>query len=339
MNVLARLRSLPGSPQGEEARLAFANDVLAGLSADPKRIPPKYFYDDAGSKLFEAITATPEYYPTRTELGILADNAAAIAAHIPDGAALIEFGSGSSAKARILLAAAPAVAAYVPVDISGTFLAEEAARLRRDLPSLRVLPVAADFTRAFALPADVRARPHVGFFPGSTIGNFEPPEAAAFLAHAADLLGPGATLVVGVDLVKDAQVLHGAYNDAAGVTAAFNLNLLHRINRELDAKIDVRAFEHRAFYDGARARIEMHLASRQRQTIEICGRALEFRRGETIHTENSYKYTLDRFAALARDAGWTPQAVWLDPQAYFSVHALVRSPLAAEAAPPLAPLG
>ncbi len=334
MTVHARLQPPLERHQDDDARIVFADDVLAGLSDDPKRLPPKYFYDERGSQLFEQITATPEYYPTRIELGILTDNAGGIAAHIPDGAALIEFGSGSATKARILLGAAPQVAAYVPVDISAEFLNEEAARLRRDRPGLRVLPVAADFTKPFALPVEVVARPHVGFFPGSTIGNFEPHEASAFLSHAADLLGPGATLIVGVDLVKDPEVLNRAYNDAAGVTAAFNLNLLRRINRELGAKINVDAFVHHACYNRELRRIEMHLASRVRQRIKICGRAFEFRRGETIHTESSYKYTVDLFAALARGAGWTPSEVWLDPDQYFSVHALARH----EAAPPLAPI-
>ena len=316
MTVQARL-PLSRDASGEE-KLSFAHDVLEGLSADPKRIPPKYFYDERGSHLFEAITQTPEYYPTRTELGILTDNAAAIAQHIPAGAAMVEFGSGSSAKARILLRAAASVAAYVPVDISGEFLGREAEALKRDMPGLRVLPVAADFTQHFELPAAVRLMPHVGFFPGSTIGNFEPHEATAFLRNAGRLLGPGATLIVGVDLVKDPDVLNRAYNDAAGVTAAFNLNLLHRINRELGARINVDAFLHRAFYNRERRCVEMHLASRVRQKAKILGRTIDFRKGETIHTENSYKYTLEQFRALAYGAGWRPAAVWTDRDRYFS---------------------
>ena len=328
MTVHARL-PLPRDASGEE-KLAFAHDVLEGLAADPKRIPPKYFYDERGSQLFEAITQTPEYYPTRTELGILPDHAAAIAQHIPGGAAMIEFGSGSSAKARILLRAAASVAAYVPVDISGEFLGREAETLKRDMPGLRVLPVAADFTQSFELPAAVRTLPHVGFFPGSTIGNFEPHEATAFLRNAGRMLGPSATLIVGVDLVKDPDVLNRAYNDKAGVTAAFNLNLLHRINRELGARINVDAFLHRAFYNRERRRVEMHLASRVRQKAKILGRTVDFRKGETIHTESSYKYTLELFRALAYGAGWRPAAVWVDRDQYFSVHALVCTPPGAQ---------
>jgi dimethylhistidine N-methyltransferase len=302
----------------------FARDVIAGLGATPKTLPAKYFYDDDGSALFEQITALPEYYPTRTELGILEDRAAEIARFIPPGAALIEFGSGSTVKARIVLRAA-AVAAYVPVDISAGFLNSEAARLKRDLPHLRILPVAADFTRPFELPAAIRARARVGFFPGSTIGNFEPPQAAEFLRHAARLLGAGAHLIVGVDLVKDERVLHAAYNDAAGVTAAFNLNLLRRINRELGADFDLERFQHKAFFNRAQHRIEMHLESRVAQSVLMCDRVIAFGQGETIHTESSYKYAVESFQALAAQAGWSPAAAWTDPKGYFSLHALRRA--------------
>lgn len=327
MNVHARVLSPQPQPQPElsPASSDFAADVIAGLAARPKHLAPKYFYDEQGSELFEAITALPEYYPTRTEIAILRDNAAAIAGLCPDDAALIEFGTGSTAKARIILEAAPKVAAYVPVDISAGFLAREAAQLGRDLPGLRIEPVAADFTQAFDLPADVRDRRRVGFFPGSTIGNFEPHEAARFLRHAAQLLGGDASLIIGVDLVKDVDVLRAAYNDAAGVTAAFNLNILRRINRELGADIDLDAFRHCAFYNRDRHRIEMHLASRTNQKIRVCGHAFEFRRGETIHTENSYKYTPELFQALAAGAGWRTAGMWTDANRYFSVHALTRA--------------
>jgi dimethylhistidine N-methyltransferase len=316
MNVLARTVAA-ARPQMSD----FARDVIAGLSAERKALPAKYFYDDSGSALFEAITALPEYYPTRTELAILGERAGEIARLIPPGATLIEFGSGSTAKARILLDAA-AISAYVPVDISAEFLGQEAARLGRDLPRLRVLPVAADFTKPFDLPGAIRSRARVGFFPGSTIGNFEPPEAARFLRHAAGLLGPGAHLIVGVDLIKDVAVLDAAYNDAAGVTAAFNLNLLRRINRELGADFDLDRFQHHAFFNRERKRIEMHLASRAAQQVRVCDRTIPFARGETIHTESSYKYGVDSFQALAAEAGWSPVAVWTDPDRYFSVHAL-----------------
>jgi len=300
----------------------FARDVIAGLSARPKRLPPKYFYDRAGARLFEKITALPEYYPTRTELAILRAHAPAMARLLPPETALIELGSGSSRKARLLIDAAPAVAAYVPVDISAQWLAEEAARLRRDYPQLAVLPVAADFTQAFRLPAALAGLPRAGFFPGSTIGNFEPHQATAFLHHAARILDKDAILIVGVDLVKDVEVLTAAYNDAAGVTAAFNLNLLARINRELGADFDLTAFSHQAFFNRERSRIEMHLASRRDQRVAVCGRVIEFRECETIHTENSYKYTPDSFAALTRRAGWTPLESWTDADGYFLVQAL-----------------
>jgi dimethylhistidine N-methyltransferase len=305
-----------------EGEGTFAHDVVTGLMARPKRLSPKYFYDEAGARLFEQITALPEYYPTRAELSILSDNAAAIARFIPDGAALIEFGSGSSKKARVLLAAAPKVSAYVPVDISSEMLVEEAQALRRDYPKLKVLPVEADFTKPFRLPAALSNVPRTGFFPGSTIGNFEPHEACSFLRHARQILGAGSTLIIGVDLVKDKDALNAAYDDAAGITAKFNLNLLTRINRELGANFDLTSFSHEAFYNSERNRIEMHLASKKRQKVRVAGRTIDFRAGETIHTENSYKYTLESFGALARGAGWTPAAVWTDTNGYFSVQAL-----------------
>ena len=300
----------------------FARDVIAGLTARPKRLPPKYFYDEAGSQLFEQITDLPEYYLTRCELGILREHGASIGRLLPADTAVIEFGSGSTRKARILLAAAPAITAYVPNDISPEMLAEEAAQLRRDHPHLTVLPVEADFTKPFHLPAPVAEKARTGFFPGSTIGNFEPHDASAFLRHARRMLGTGAILIIGVDLIKDAAVLNHAYDDAAGVTAKFNRNLLARINRELGADFDLDGFSHEAFYNSERRRIEMHLASRKRQKVRVCGRSIEFRAGETIHTENSYKYTLGSFGALARGSGWKPLAAWTDPNKYFSVHAL-----------------
>ena len=266
----------------------FGRDVIAGLTARPKTLPPKYFYDEAGAQLFEAITATPEYYPTRCEMEILRDRASEIAQFTPQGSALVEFGSGSSRKARLVLAAAPGIAAYVPVDISSKMLADEAQTLRRDCPHLRVIPVEADFSDPFTLPPDVAALPRVGFFPGSTIGNFEPHEACAFMRHAGRMLGREAVLIIGVDLIKDADILNAAYDDAAGITAKFNLNLLTRINRELGANFDLAAFSHHAFYKAERHRIEMHLASRKRQKVKVAGRVIDFRLGETIHTENSY---------------------------------------------------
>ena len=305
-----------------EADSPFLHDVIAGLTARPKQLPPKYFYDEAGARLFEEITTLPEYYPTRCELAILRERAADIARFFPEGSALIEFGSGSSKKVRIVLAAAPTIAAYVPVDISSQMLVQEAEELRRDHPRLAVLPVEADFMQPFALPPAVAGQLHIGFFPGSTIGNFEPHQACSFLRHAGHMLGRGATLIIGVDLVKDASILNAAYDDAAGVTAKFNLNLLTRINRELDGHFDLDSFSHHAFYNSERHRIEMHLASKKRQKVRVAGRLIEFRAGETIHTENSYKYTLESFGALARGSGWKPVSVWTDAGANFSVHAL-----------------
>ena len=305
-----------------DAASSFAGDVIAGLTAQPKRLPPKYFYDETGAQLFEQITALPEYYLTRCELEILRERARDIAHFFPAPSALIEFGSGSSKKMRILLAAASTIAAYVPVDISSQMLVQEAQELRRDHPRLAVLPVEADFTKPFALPAAAAGMAHTGFFPGSTIGNFEPHEASAFLRHAGRMLGHRATLIIGVDLVKEVSILHAAYNDAAGLTAKFNLNLLTRINRELGGDFDLESFSHHAFYNSERHRIEMHLASKKRQKVRVAGRAIEFRAGETIHTENSYKYTVETFGALARGSGWNPVAVWTDAGGNFSVHAL-----------------
>ena len=308
--------------EGAEAGSSFARDVIAGLTARPKRLSPKYFYDEIGAQLFEDITALPEYYLTRYELEILRERAPDIARFFSADSALIEFGSGSSRKVRILLAVAPTIAAYVPVDISSQMLIQEAEELRRDHPRLAVLPVVADFTQPFSLPAAAAAMAHTGFFPGSTIGNFEPHEACAFLRHAGRVLGRGAALIIGVDLVKDASILNAAYNDAAGLTAKFNLNLLARINRELNGDFDLASFDHHAFYNRERHRIEMHLVSKKRQKVSVAGRVVEFRAGETIHTENSYKYPLEHFTALARGSGWTPLAVWTDAGANFSIHAL-----------------
>jgi dimethylhistidine N-methyltransferase len=253
---------------------------------------------------------------------ILRDRAADIARLIPEGAALVEFGSGSSRKARILMSAAPKLAAYVPVDICGEMVEQEAAELRPDFPNLKVLPVTADICFPFELPPEAKAAPvRVGFFPGSTIGNFEPHEASAFLRNAAKILGRGAVLIVGADLIKPAEILHAAYNDKAGVTAKFNLNLLTRINRELRGNFKLECFEHHAFYNRERHRIEMHLASLKRQKVKVAGECFDFRAGETIHTENSYKYSIESLGALARGVGWVPAGVWTDPDKYFSIQA------------------
>ena len=322
MNVHAA--ALAKAHRFDEPTSAFASDVIDGLSQHPKRLSPKYFYDVTGSELFEQITLLPEYYPTRTELTILLDRAGEISADVPDDAALVEFGAGATTKVRLLLDEC-AFRAYVPVDISGDFLKAQADALREDFPGLEVYPVTADFTTPFGLPDPVKAMPKVGFFPGSTLGNFEPHEACAFMRSARDILGEGEQMIIGVDLEKDERVLYNAYNDTAGITARFNLNVLVRINRELGGNFDTAAFMHRAIYNRDRHRIEMHLISRKAQTVRILGRSFSFRAGESIHTENSYKYSLERFTALARGSGWKPRHSWTDAAGMFSVHALVAS--------------
>jgi len=317
MHVAVHARAHQLDPQTQ----IFAADVLDGLSQPQKSLSPKYFYDDAGSELFVEITKLPEYYPTRTELSILRDRAGEIAALIPPNAAIVEFGAGATTKIRILLAAHK-VAAYVPVDISGDFITAQAEGLRRDFPDLAVYPVAADFTEPFELPGELRELPKVGFFPGSTLGNFEPQEAARFLASARGILGQGAQLIIGVDLEKDERLLVPAYDDSAGVTAKFNLNVLERINRELGGDLEVPSFRHRAIYNRDQHRIEMHLVSLREQNVRILGEDIAFRAGETIHTENSYKYSLPRFRALAQESGWTLKRSWTDADGLFSVHAL-----------------
>ncbi|MCW5703575.1 MAG: L-histidine N(alpha)-methyltransferase [Xanthobacteraceae bacterium] len=322
MNV--RAPALAETNRLDEASSAFAGDVIGDLSQFPKKLSPKYFYDAKGSELFEQITVLPEYYPTRTEISILRERGGEIASLIPQGAALVEFGAGATTKVRLLLERSR-FAAYVPVDISGDFLKAQAAGLRRDFPALEVLPVAADFTAPFALPEAVADMPKVGFFPGSTLGNFEPQEARSFLRTAREILGQGAQMIIGVDLEKDERTLYDAYNDAAGVTARFNLNVLERINRELGGNFDLSAFMHRSVYNRDRHRIEMHLISRKPQSVRVLGHQFSFRPGESIHTENSYKYSIDRFTALAETSGWQVKESWTDRAGMFSVHALTAS--------------
>ncbi len=314
----------PTFPEALAADPVFLADVRAGLSKPRKTLSPKYFYDAAGSELFEQITVLPEYYPTRTEISILDARGPEIAKVLPKQAALVEFGSGSTAKLRRLLRHLPDLAAYVPVDVSGEFLADQAMTLRQDFPNLAVEAVVADFTKPFTLPETTGMAPRAGFFPGSTVGNFEPAEAEALLDSFGEILGPDALLILGVDLVKDKDRLEAAYDDAAGVTAAFNMNLLKRINHELGGDFDLDAFEHRAVFNTQASRIEMHLVSRKDQTVRIGGDSFAFREGETIHTENSYKYTLETFRALAARAGWQTVTVWTDEDALFSVHVLRR---------------
>lgn len=300
----------------------FRSAVLTGLSRTHKQIPSKFFYDAEGSRLFERICELDEYYLTRAETEILAENAAAIASMVPEGVVLLEFGSGASVKVRSLLDALDRPACYVPIDISREHLLTAAETLSRDYPELAVSPLHADFTRPFLLPKTPADGPRLGFFPGSTIGNFHPPEAARMLARFADRLGSAGCLLIGVDLKKDARVLHAAYNDRMGITAAFNLNLLARINRELDGTFDLVGFRHRAVYDADAGRIEMYLTSRHAQSARVDGRVFHFRAGESIHTENSYKYSLAEFRDLAVAAGYSPAAFWCDSRGLFSVHLL-----------------
>lgn len=303
---------------------SFEQDVLSGLSKPRKALPAKYFYDAEGSRLFEAITELPEYYPTRTELALMRAKAAEMAAAIPESAALVEFGSGASTKTRILLDAAPQLATYVPIDISRSALDAAAEAIDADYPKLRVAPLVDDFTRALALPAETADQARVGFFPGSTIGNFTPDEVVAFLQGARRLLGEGAGFLIGIDLAKDAETLVHAYDDAQGVTAAFNLNLLERINRELGADFDLAKFRHKAVWNPQDSRVEMHLESSGEQTVHVLGRVFRFAAGETIHTENSYKFTVDGFEQLATKAGWKLERVWESPAPRFAV-ALLRA--------------
>ncbi|GAC1335424.1 MAG: L-histidine N(alpha)-methyltransferase [Beijerinckiaceae bacterium] len=300
----------------------FASAVAEGLSGSPKSLPCRYFYDARGSELFEAITDLPEYYPTRTEAAILAAHASDIADRAPDGAILVEFGSGSSRKTELLLAEMDDLAAYVPIDVSDSALAGAKQRLDARFPALHVHPIVGNFTDEVAYPSDLSSRPKIGFFPGSTIGNLTPDAAADLLATMARALGPDGRLIIGVDLKKDPHRLIAAYNDAAGVTAAFNLNLLARINRELRAEFDLTAFRHEAMYNPREGRIEMYLVSERAQQVGAIGRTFSFAPGERIHTENSYKYSVEEFQTLARNAGWEPAEVWTDKDSLFSVHEL-----------------
>ena len=297
----------------------FLTDVIAGLGGSPKSLPCKYFYDAAGTELFDRICDLDAYYPTRTEIGILNQHAREMAWLIGPRARLVELGSGSSTKTRILLDQLPDLDAYVPVDISPEYLARATRELARDYPGLRVVPVVADYTEPFALPKGERAARTVAFFPGSTIGNLEPEQARDFLHVVAGLCQGGGGLLIGIDLKKDRQMLEAAYDDDQRVTAAFNLNLLARINRELDGDFDLGAFRHRAFYDEAEGRIEMQLVSLRRQSVEVGESVFRFDEGEPITTEYSYKYEVGGFAELAKSAGFTCVRIWTDDRRLFSV--------------------
>ncbi|RYF81569.1 MAG: L-histidine N(alpha)-methyltransferase [Comamonadaceae bacterium] len=306
------------SPE-EAARQSFARDLAAAFDTQPRHISPKYFYDVEGSRLFDQICALPEYYPTRTELGILRQRAGEIAKHIGPNAEIVEFGAGSLHKVRLLLDALASPQGYLPIDISGEHMAAAAAQLRAERPTLAVQPMVADYTQLFALPEPAPGTRRVGFFPGSTLGNFDPQEALSFLTRAAQMLRGGG-LLLGVDLVKDPALLHAAYNDSQGVTAAFNRNLLVRANAELGCDFDVTGFAHSAFYNAPLARVEMHLQSLRTQTVHLGGVGWRFEEGETLHTENSHKFTIEGLRALALRAGFGIGPVWTDPDRLFSVH-------------------
>ena len=294
-------------------------EALAGLSKPPheRTLPCKFFYDEEGSKLFDAITGLPEYYQTRTEEAILQDCAADLAGRLGGGVTLVEYGSGSSTKTRVLLDALD-VTRYVPIDISRWYVQTSAERLAGEYPGLDIRPVCADYSQSIRLPGGGGGN-RVGFFPGSTIGNFTPANATAFLRRVAATLGRGGRLVVGIDLKKDPAVLHAAYNDAAGVTAAFNLNLLARLNRELDADFDLSAWHHYAPYEPRHGRVAMYLVAADDAAVGVAGRRFAFERGEAIHTENSYKHTVASFARLAAGAGFAQEAAWADAAGRFAV--------------------
>lgn len=300
----------------------FRNAVLAGLSLPQKAISSRFFYDERGSELFERITEVEEYYPTRAEMEIFLTHGRDIAAMVGDVRALVEFGAGSTRKIRALLEVMDFLEIYAPIDISQEFLTAEARALDADFPELQVVPIHADFMGEVPLPPAVSDRPRLAFFPGSTIGNFLPAEAHDFLRRVRAVVGPGGKLLIGADMKKDVATLVRAYDDAEGVTAAFNLNLLARINRELGGGFDLDAFRHEARYDEDRGRIEMHLVSLKDQTVEVSGRRFAFRGGETIHTENSHKYALAEFRLLARSARWEPLRTWCDSGNRFAVHLL-----------------
>lgn len=307
----------------QDAGRSLREEVLASFAEHPKVTPPKLFYDRRGSELFEQICRQPEYYPSRTEELILARAANDIAEIAGQDASLVELGSGASHKVRLLLEAMHP-ASYLGIDISEDFLRSSTQRLAADYPWLEVHAACADFSRPMTLPDGFAGEHPLAFFPGSSIGNFDPEEARAFLANLHELLPEGGGLLIGVDLVKDRNVLEAAYNDQAGVTAAFNLNLLERIRRELDSDIEPGSFFHRAFFNQADSRIEMHLVSSCTQDVMIEGERFHFAAGESLHTENSYKYTTEGFRALAGRAGFRTLAMWTDPQALFSVHYLQR---------------
>jgi len=303
---------------------SMAESVIAGLRASPKYLESKFLYDERGSRLFERICEQPEYYPTRTELGILRAHAADIAALVGPEAHVIELGAGALEKVGLLLAALKRPAGFTAIDISGDHLKEAAEALASEFPDIEISAVCADYTAEYTLPDSLGrgARRRVGFFPGSTIGNFTPEAAERFLLRQKTVFGLGGLMIVGVDLRKDKAILDAAYNDAAGVTAAFNLNMLAHINAELGADFDLDRFAHRAAYIPERGRVELHLESLADQAVHVAGETFHLSKGERIHTENSCKYDIAAFQDLARRAGWTPRAVHTDAESLFSLHVL-----------------
>ncbi|WP_310591185.1 L-histidine N(alpha)-methyltransferase [Paraburkholderia sp. DHOC27] len=312
------------TPQGatDDDSAEFARHVQAGLASTPKALSPKYFYDANGSAIFEEICATPEYYPTRAETALLGEIVGELDAYIGANATLVEFGSGASEKTRIILDRCTQIDAYVPVDISTTALEQAVARLKSAYPALRVLPLAGDFTQPLASPLPLSGAPRTGFFPGSTIGNFTYGEGVALLRAARNWLGSGSHMIVGVDIVKDTDTLLAAYDDALGVTARFNKNLLVRINREAGGEFDLDTFEHAARWNAALNRIEMHLVSKVNQIVRVGGRSFGFEQGESIHTENSHKFTVASFGEMANAAGWTVARHWVSDAPAFAVFVL-----------------
>mgnify|MGYP001827734515 CR=1 FL=1 len=306
----------------EPVQSSFLKDVIDGLRLEQKTIPPKYFYDQRGSELFDEICQQPEYYPTRTEIGILQDNANSIAERIGPDCVLIELGSGVSEKIRCLFDVL-SPASYMGIDISKEFLLLSTRRLARDYPDLEVHAVCADFTKRIQLPQQCQSERLVAFFPGSSIGNFEPSDAIELLQDVAAMVGKGGRLLIGVDLKKEHAVLNAAYNDASGYTEDFNLNLLSRLQQELNAEVDADAFRHHAFYNENKGRIEMHLVSQAEQHITVDGESFQLDKGETLHTESSYKYHLSDFEKLAASAGFDVEQVWTDQRQLFSVQCLV----------------
>lgn len=297
---------------------SFLDAVIDGLSQKQKTLSPKFFYDGRGSRLFDEICVLPEYYPTRTEIRIITDNRDEMSALIPDGSQLVEFGAGNSLKVRVLLRAVARFASYVPIDISGDYLWKVVQLLAEDFPAMDITAISADYTQPFDLPGGDVTR--VGFFPGSTIGNMTHDQAVDFLQTARRLLGAGSGMLIGADLRKDEETLLAAYNDRLGVTAAFNKNILKRINEELDGNFDLEAFDHQAVWNAEKSQVEMHLLATSAQTATIGGQEFSFREGESIHTENSHKFTLDSIARLMAEGGFTIEKSWTDKDKLFSVH-------------------